>query len=476
MNEQTGEEKASNPTENREEKPVRVDIKTFVSPDKLKAYLMIETSEKGVFLSVERLKDALMLNKIHYGIDESALRGLCSKPLYGERIEVASGLAPVNGENAASTFYVNVAKSFLPKEKPDGSIDFFDLDIVENVSKGQLLCTISKPTVGTEGISVTNERIKPVSGKTLSPINGKHTRINKEGNEIYAEIDGQVEFDGKKINVNDSFYIENVDYTTGNIKVNGNLFVRGIIIPGFSVEAGGNIEIKGMVDSAKIRAGGNIVLRSGITVSEIHCEGDLTSRFIEKCSALVKGSIKSEFILNSNIKCGESLYIAGQLSKFLGGSCLVGKDIVVKDIGSPLGIPTEVELGSAQNLVHRQQELTALVPKLEKQIASLELLIERLQQLDPTNRLPQDKKDLLETALANCEANRSEVEDAKQELEKIGEMIMKKGFGKIICSGNIYPETRVKFGNKNMTVLDTLKGASLYYSESDGEIHMGSAT
>jgi len=449
-------------------------IRVSLSADKLTAYIELDPPEEGGNIpTLKELLNALTDNKVSYGLDFKVLKELAQTPVYEGKIAVAKGLPPVNGENATCSFQFNIVKNFKPKEKPDGSIDFYDLDIVDNVLQGQVLCKITPPTKGTEGLTVTKERILPKSGKTIPPMTGKNTALSADGTEICATIAGQVEFDGKKIHVNDSYYIDDVDNSKGNIKVNGNLIINGTIMQGLSVEAGGNIEVKGTIHSVTLKSGGNIVLRSGITGSELSCNGDLTSRFIENCKVFVKGSVNSEYILHSQIRCGKSIKIAGSLSKFMGGSCLVGQDIIAKDIGSAAGVKTDLELGTDPGIIERQQEIQTMIPELEKQIQSLNPLINLLQQLEVNGRLPHEKKKLLEDILLSCETNRAQIEEAKKELQEINETVRTKGYGRVVCTGSIYPGTKVKIGNAYLNVTDTLKSASLYYDE--GTIRQGSA-
>ncbi len=453
---------------------VPTEIIVSLSDDKTQAYVKLKPPINGGSTPTpEDLERALADRKIIYGVNAAVLERLANNPLYEEEILVAMGIKPIHGQNGTHTFQFNIVKNFKPKERPDGTIDFYDLDIVENVSQGQSLCIIKAPIEGTDGLTVTNQTIPYKKGKPVPSMTGKKTKLNDDGTAILSVIDGQVEFDGKKIHVNECFYVKNVDHTTGNIKVNGNLIVHGIIQQGLSVEAGGNIEVKGTVESASISASGNIILRSGITGSDLHCDGDLTSRFIENCTVFVKGSIHSEYSLNSQIRCGKCLEIKGSRSKFLGGSCLVGQDIISRDIGSVAGIKTDLELGTDPQIIERQQEIEKTIPALEKQNESLKPLIDLLQQLEAINRLSPDKKHLLENVLANRDANNAKLKLEKEELEKINETIRTRGYGRIVCTGVIYPGTHVKFGNVNMVITDSLQCASIYYAQ--GQIHQGSA-
>jgi len=314
----------------------------------LEAYINIEPPRYGgAAPTLEVLEESLSSCGVTHNIDVEKLKELAKEPVYNRDILVARGVPPVDGDDGTVTFHIRTEKDLKPKEREDGTVDFLDLDLVENVSRGQVLCTITPPTEGTPGISVRGEVLPQKKGRPAPSFVGKNTELNEDGTTIISKIDGQVDFDGRKINVSETFTVSgDVDTSTGNVKVAGNLVVRGMVLPGFEIEAGGNIDVMGVVEGSTIRAGGNITLKSGITGSKIYCNGDLKSRFIENCTVFVKGDITAEYILNSNIKCGKNIKVIGSIAKIIGGSCMAGQDIVARTIGSVANVKTSLELGT----------------------------------------------------------------------------------------------------------------------------------
>jgi len=452
-------------------------IHVSISNDQLEAYINIEPpTGGGAAPTLAMLKTALDKYDISYNINMAKLKELEAEPVYNRNIVVAGGVAPVNGVDGTVSFRINTEKKSLkPKENEKGVVDFRDLDIVENVKQGQELCVITPPTEGTPGTSVQGRELPQKKGAAVPSYAGKNTELNEDGTAILAQIDGPVEFDGRKISVNEIFYIRgDIDSSTGNIRVASSLSVLGMVLPGFAVEAGKNIEVKGTVENASVKAGGNIKLQSGITGSKLYCEGDLQCRFIENCDVFVKGDITAEYTLNSNIKCGKSLKTVGRRAKIIGGSCVVGQDIVTSTIGSTANVKTRLELGTDYTVIERQQELLAKVPVAEKKIESLKPLITLLQQLEIGNRLTPEKKEMLATAEYNYDTNMKFVEEAKKELAEIAQSINIKGYGQIICSGAIHPGTFIVMGTENLVITETLTNALIYYNE--GCICKGSAS
>jgi len=456
--------------------PVDAEIEVIIAENYLEAYINIKPpSGGGLNPTLEKMEAALANFGISYNIDNEKLLELSKEPIYKQNIVVARGVAPINGINGTATFHINTEKkSIKPKENADGSVNYHDLGIVENVYQGQVLCTITLPTEGNPGISVKGKPLQQKKGQPVPSYTGKNTELNEDGTIIISQIDGQVEFNGSKINVNEVFYVrEDIDNSTGDINVAHSLVIQGMVLPGFKIQAGKNIEVAGVAESSTIKAGGNIILRSGITGSDIYCEGDLRSRFIENCNVFVKGEMQAEYILNSNIVCGKNLKTSGTRAKIIGGSCMVGQNIEAQTIGSEANVQTRLELGTDPSIIEKQQELSAQIPVLEKQIENLRPLMALLVQLEESNRLTPEKEEKLCDAKKNYDDSLEKLTVARIEFEKIAQSLKDKGYGRVICTGSIYPGTKIVMGTEILSVTDTLNNTMLYYDE--GTICKGSA-
>lgn len=455
-----------------------VDAVIHVSTDEkeLTAFMYINPPQNGgAGPTLEKMQAALSSAGITYNIDTEKLKALETAPVYGNYIPVASGLAPVDGVNGTATFMIRVVKpDAKPKIKEDGSVDFFDLDIVENVSKDQVLCKITHPTEGTPGISVKGRTLIQKRGRPVPSYLGSNTELSEDGTAILSKIDGQVSFVGYQIHVNETFHVwGDVGHSTGNIKVLGNLVVSGGVMPGFTIEAAGDIEVRGIVESSTVKAGGHIKLRSGIIGSELSCEGDVTGRFIENCNIMAKGDIRVEYIVSSNIKCGKNIKTMGNRARIIGGSLVAGQNIEASIIGSPSGIMTRLEIGTDPEVIRRQQELTAQIQELEKSVKSIRPLIAMFRQLEAAGRLTADKKEIYENVIYSFDVNTKLLKDGRKELEGITKSIKEKGYGRIICTDTIHAGTLVVIGDAMLSIKEDLPFTSLYYD--DGEIRKGLA-
>ena len=442
-------------------------IKISILNKGLQAIINIEPPrDGGMPPNLDSIRAKLDAMNIKYGINEKTIRGICNNPVYNRDIVIAEGARPVNGKDGSYKILFQTDRDMKPKEREDGTVDFHDLEIVENVKKGQVLCTIEQPTEGIPGTTVTGDKISSLKGKSIPNLLGKNTKFNDDKTAILSTIDGQVYFTQNRIFVNETLVIhQDVDNSTGHIKAIGNVIINGAVLPGFIVEAEGNIEVKGNVNSATLKAGGNIILRNGAVGSKVYCEGDLTIKFVENSSVFVKGNMKAAYIMNSSIKCGKTVQTVGSISKIVGGICIAGENIEARTIGSVAAVKTHLELGTDSTIIERQQELLKELPELDTKIKSLQSLISLLQQYQAANRLTPEKKQILDNALSTYRHINASIIDGKQELEKITESIKSKGYGRIVCSGTIYPGTTAKIGSMKMKFSEPMLRKSLYYTE-----------
>jgi uncharacterized protein (DUF342 family) len=451
-------------------------VSASISSDRIEAYLTITPPVNGgAAPTLERMFEALTRQKITYNIDIEKLKELAESPIYNENILIARGVPPINGIDGKVEFKIRTAKSELkPKENDDGTVNYRELDLVENVTKGQVLCIITPPTEGSPGISVQGIKIAQKRGRPARSYLGNNTAFNEDGTEIISKIDGQVEFNGLKINVNETFTIRgNIDNSTGNITVAGNLYVSGMICPGYAAEAKGNLDINGTIESASIRVEGNINLRMGAINSRIIGLRNLKCKFLESCTITVKDNIEASSTIKCNIICGKSLKVSGSNAKIVGGSYIVGNNIEALSIGSEYGIETVLELGTDYTMIERQRELLALIPELQKQINKLKPLITLLREFEGSSRIPPEKKEILEKANISYLTVMGDISKAKHELDEINLSIIKKGFGYIICTDSIYPGVKVIMGKETFIVNEILRNVRIY--SDNGTIAIGRA-
>jgi uncharacterized protein (DUF342 family) len=211
----------------------------------------------------------------------------------------------------------------------DGRVDYRELNLIESVEKGRILCSLLPPMPGKAGKTVTGQDIPALDGKPAVLPKGRNVEVSEDGQSLYAVIDGQVCYAEGKVNVFSVYEVRgDVDTTTGNISFLGNVVVKGNVLSGFSIEASGNVEIWGVVEGATIEAGGDIILKRGMQgmgKGYLKSGGDIIAKYIEYSTIEAKNEIKAEAIMHSKIKCGNKLELSGKKGLLVGGVAKVGK-------------------------------------------------------------------------------------------------------------------------------------------------------
>ena len=93
--------------------------------------------------------------------------------------------------------------------------------------------------------------------------------------------------------------------------------------------------------------------------------------------------------------------------------------------------------------------------------------------MEARGRLTPEKKQVLDSIRIKYDTNKKLLEEARKELADIAQLIRNKGYGRIICTGTIYPGTTIVIGKLNLPVTSVLSNTSIYYK--DGQICQGFA-
>ena len=446
-------------------------VNVMVTPDKMKASIAIVPPDGGRMLTLEEIIDVLLKNGVVYGINKSTLQSLVEYPVYNQMIAIAEGLPPVNGQNGSIEYAFDVNIDRKPTILEDGRVDFRDLNLINSVAKGQILCTLVPPSPGKPGKTVTGIDVPALNGKPAALPKGKNVGNSEDGHSLLATIDGQVVLIDGKINVFATYEVQaDVDNSTGNISFVGNIIVRGNVLSGFTLEAGGNVEVLGVVEGAVIKAGGDIILRRGMQgmgKGLLVSEGDIIAKYIEHSNLEAKKDIKAEAIMHSNVKCGNKLELAGKKGLLVGGTCKVGKEISAKIIGSQMATVTDIEVGVDPTLRERYKQIRDEVASSESDIKKADQAITLLKKFEASGMLTPDKQEMMTKSVRTKIFLSARVNELREEMIQIEAKLQQEAFGRIRSQGYIYPGTKVAIGSCLMYVKDNLQYCTLYRDGAD---------
>lgn len=455
-------------TENRE-----LDAGAFVtfSSDKMCAYITIKDDKDRDPISYEDLKDIIESENVVYGINTKNLKSMAEAPIYGQPICITKGTAPINGENGVVKLHFDKNQNPKPSISIDGKVDLRELNIVESVTKGQLLCTISPPTKGKAGRDVTGKLINAINGRPARVPKGKNVEIGEDGLSLFSMLAGQVRYINEKISVFPVYEVpEDVDNSTGNISFIGDVVVKKNVISGFTIEAGGNVEVWGVVEGATIKAEGDIFLKcgmQGLGKGILISGGDIIARYIENSNVEAKNDIEADSIMHSNIKCGGKLSLKGRNGLLVGGIYCAGKEISAKTIGSQMATNTEIEVGINPNLRADCEKIRKSIIEIENNLKKSEQAVSILTKLESIEELNENKKKMLLKSIRTKVHYSSQLNELREELSKMESAFQKEMDGKIHCSRRLYYGTKITIGTSSMFVKENLDRCTIHLEAND---------
>ncbi len=248
--------------------PVDDRVEVNVAPDGMEAYArIILGTPEGKRAMLEDVSKALLDAGVTYGADVQAMRSLIYSP-GSDWARMAAGTPPKNGKDAEIALHFRTSVTGAARIDEHDRVNFWDLDLYEACTKGQLLASKTPPTKGEPGISVFGRAAEPKPGKDKTFPRARGVELSKDGLQLFSAVDGHVTLAEGQIFASDTLIIpRDVDMSTGNINYAGNVIVRGTVFGSMSIKAGKNIEVYGLVEGAVLEAGGNITLHSGVQAS-----------------------------------------------------------------------------------------------------------------------------------------------------------------------------------------------------------------
>ncbi len=454
-------------------------VEVEISPDKMEAFVRLLPPIGGRDVSVEDVKAALEKAGVKFGINEDAVRSVVEEKRYGENVLIAKGIPPEKGEDGYIEYKFNAFKKPKPIDLEGGKVDLRTLNIVDNVTKGQLLAVRVPSKMGKEGKNVLGAVIPPPPVKDARILAGKNTEFSADGNELYAGTDGHVEVRDGKINVSPVFVVRgDVDYSVGNIDFVGDVVIKGRVLPGFYVKAGGKVEVEGFVEGGFVTAGEDIVVKMGIKgqgKSVIIASKDVFAKFVENATIEAGGNVTvGDSIINSSVKAN-AIYVSGKNGSIVGGECVAIEKIVVKSAGSNLRVKTFLEVGVDPRIKAEHAKIVKDLTAYEKKLWEMEKGVNHIKKLrEVQEQLPQKTEELyakLTRARFQMMATVDRMKKRKEELEEMIDSFKREGT--IVVTGVCYPGVRVTIKGVSMVVDSEIKAVKFYYK--DGNINMSPA-
>lgn len=452
-------------------------VEVLISADEMEASIVLnitakEFAEKKILISSE-IVEALSKAGVVSGLDK-----LFNKPItVQKKIRVAKGTEPVNGKDAVIKYYD------IPDKKPlvedDGTVNHYELNLIDNVKKGDWLGEKIHPTEGKSGMTVTGKVIPSIRGIDFTLKYDKKTIEEHEEESktiLRAKIDGAVKFEGDRIRVDNHLIIPgDVGYETGNISFEGYVTIKGTVKDGFSVTASNDISIQsnmglGVVNRIASKEG-SIYIKGGIfgkNVSEIIAKKSVFIKYSNACNIIAGEDIHIGFYaLDSNLEA-KKVILDPKHGKIIGGSIKAVIQVIAGVIGnksekktyiSVSGFDREAIKNEIGQLLKKYKAALTEVEKAKKQIENFELSIPGAEYVNNREYKEYIKKyeEILE-----------EIKGLDEYRKRLQHILETKGEGEIEILKAAYPETYIQIKNMHKKI-DSIVNGSFYIV--DKELH-----
>ena len=398
-------------------------VAVTVDDDGMAAYVRIyPPGPLAPQLTPDDVRAAIEAAGVTHGIDEDVVAALPLDQTLTERI--ATGVEPEDGINGELVFLVEQTYSVQPIAREDGGVDMWAEASIPNVEAGEVLAEITPPTPGVSGWTVTGEELLARQGKPAAVPPTKNVDHSEDGVHLVAAIDGLLELSPARIAVRPDLTIKgDVDFTTGSIDFHGDVIVQGDVRPGFRVKAGGRVVVQGDVDQAEVVAESLVWVRGAAVGTQclIRCNGDIKIRTVHEARVEARGSIFIEREASeATLLASVDLVFESPRNRLIGGTVLVGHEVIAAEIGAVGEIITRVSAGidpftaeEDAQLVAERAEITTNLERITPAANALRLDRKQLDTMEP------DRKAAAERLLNVYESYVARLQEIERRLAEI---------------------------------------------------------
>lgn len=467
------------PTVIGEVKPI---IEVILSKDMLEASIKLNVLQKEIDEYDHKYMVSEMLKVLEgEGVTEGILPEVLKNKLpFNEQVVIARGVEPINGIGAQVRYKELSVKR--PEINDDSSANFYEMNLIDEVVKGDWLGEKILATDGTPGRTVTGEILPAKKGsESLFKYDHKSVKEVKENGVItlYAKETGAVVIENGKIKVDNMLIINgDVGANTGNIEFDGSVKITGTILDSFSVIASKDIAILnplgiGGVDKVISREG-DIFIQGGIFgkgKAYIEAGHNVFVKHANECTIIAGNDINIGYYSIGSDLNAKKVILDKHKGKIIGGSVKAKVQVVSAYIGNKYERETAIEI-EGFNRLEVKKELENLLKDYKKVLVELEKVDRELEVYETYFNLQEESND--KAALKEYEYYIEiqdqlslEVFSLEKKRKSIVSFLETKGEGEIQAIYKAYPETSMQIKNIQKRIKKSITG--MYYVK-DGEL------
>lgn len=429
-------------------------IQVFISNDKMSAEVKAnithdEFSQKQaeVFAEViSALNDA--------GVKEGILfERIRNEFTVGKKMVIAKGIEPITGNEAVVKYYQISERK--PVIREDGRADFYELQFIDQVKKGDWLGEKILPGPGTPGRTVTGEEIPSKKGKDKLFRYDKNTVItDEEENKIVlrAAVDGAVEFKNGMIMVQNHLVINgDVNTGTGNIEFDGSITINGTVNNGFTVTATNDISVLGEIGIGKVKKihskKGDIFIKGGVSggnEATLEAGKNIFVKYANDCSLVAGDTINiGLYSFGSNLNA-KNVLLDSKKGRIVGGKIKAEVKVVSAVIGNSSGRQTLINVAGFDRAAV-MEELNVLLQNYKKILNEADQLKREIDvyEMVEVSLSMKDRKEYLYN-LEKYDSAVMMIYELEQRRHLLMNYLQAKGEGQVSISQKAYPQTMLQ--------------------------------
>lgn len=456
--------------------PIRENYNFSISPDNMLAVVKFTpASDTGERMTYKEFVNDMSFRMVRFGIQEELLNKHFSGPgYYGIQMPAARGQKPVHGTDAEIEYFFNTRNSAKPEMKEDGSVDYFNLNLVNHCKAGDVLARIIPEDPGKPGMTIQGTVIKPRDVKRVTLHAANNILLSEDRLSISSKVNGHVMLIGGDVFVSNVYEVENVDNSTGNIDYDGNVQINGNVNTNFVVKATGDIIVNGVVEGAELTAGKNITIArgmKGMRKGVLKAGGNVISSFIENATVSAEGFVETESILHSNVQAGSEIIVTGKKGFITGGRVQAESKIEVRTLGAVMGATTVVEVGVNPNLKAKYIETQKELAEIVKAIKAAQPIIQNFTEKKAKGaRFTEEQIKYVKQNVALLETKKKQLAQKSAEAKEMDAIFAQNQNAAVHVTGEVYPGTTIVIGDVSMNVQDSYKYCK--FQKVDGNVKM----
>ena len=389
-------------------------------------------------ISISDLHEALQDAGVIHGIRTEILHQIAEEKSVNKWVTIARGDQPGEGKDGYVLYrFSKDGRRAKLTEDGSGRVNIKDMNLIQNVAKGDILCELVPPEVGKSGLTVKGEEILGKIGAPGMLPSGKNVEPSPDGNKLVAAIDGMVVWEDSGVSVDPVYIVDKVDSSTGNVRFNGSVVVNGEVGDGYEIHAQKDVTISMSVGRVIITSGGDIRIAGGILGQEkaqLSAQGSIRAKFIQDAHVkAAKEIMVDDYIRNSEVYAAGPVVVKSPQGWISGGSVSSEAWIYCHTIGHVANpVDTKLTIGHNPALLHDREACKQDLVNKIGDFLKLQASLGKLRTMKAMGQLSRQQEELYEKILSALETVRHSLYAMDTRIHELTDKI------NMVFSGNIY--------------------------------------